>query len=64
MTSSRARCWTEFLPITGRSESVEIHERMAIQHSVRDANKALQTEQSFLVEFVPTQQIGVIPEIS
>jgi hypothetical protein len=59
-----ARLWSELLPISGRRESVKIKERMAIQHGVRDANNALQAEQSYFVEFVSTQQIGVVAKIS
>ena len=31
---------------------------------MRDANNALQTEQSFLVEFISAQQIGVVAEVA
>ena len=37
---------------------------MTVQHGVRDANNALQTEQSSLVEFISAQQISVVVEIS
>jgi hypothetical protein len=59
-----ARRWSKLFPISRRSESVKIQEGMTIQHCMGDANNALQTEQSFFVEFVSTQQIGVIAEIA
>lgn len=37
---------------------------MAVQHGVRNANNTLQPKKSFLVEFVATEQIGVIAKIS
>src|ERR1700739_3216784 len=64
MASSLARCWSKFFPISSRSESVEIQEGMSVQHGVGDANNALKAEQSFIVEFIPAQQVSVVDEIS
>jgi hypothetical protein len=64
MTSFLVRGKSKFFPISRRSESVKIQEGMAIQYSVRDANNPLQAKQSFFVEFVSTQQIGLIAKIA
>ncbi len=37
---------------------------MTVQDGVRDANNTLQPNERFLVEFISTQQIGVIAEIA
>jgi hypothetical protein len=64
MASFFVRHRSKFFPISRGSKSIEIQEGMAIQHGVRNANNALQTEQSLFVEFVSAQQVGVIAEIS
>ena len=37
---------------------------MAVQDGMRDTNNTLQSNQRFLIEFISTQQIGVIAEIA
>jgi hypothetical protein len=64
MASFLVRCRSKLLPISSRSESVEIQEGMTVHHGVRNANNALQAEQSFFVEFISSQQIGVVAKIS
>src|ERR1700758_2947784 len=64
MASFLARCWSKFFPISRGSESIEIQEGMSVQHGVGDANNALKAEQSFIVEFIPAQQVSVVAEIS
>ncbi len=37
---------------------------MTVQDGVRDANNTLQPNERLLIEFISTQQIGVIAEIA
>jgi hypothetical protein len=64
MVSFLVRCRSEFFPISSWSESIEIQEGMTVQYGVRDTNNALQTEQSFFVDFISAQQISVVAKIS
>jgi hypothetical protein len=63
MTSFLTRSRSKFLPISSRSEPVQIQKGMTIQRGVRYAHNAFQSKQGFFVEFVSTQQVGVLTEI-
>src|SRR5580692_2516177 len=63
MTSLLAPCYRQGFPILGRCEAAQIEIGAAIQDRSRDADYSVKPHELLFVNFIPTQQIGVIAEI-
>ena len=53
----------QFFPVCGRGESIEIKEATAVQRGVGDSQDPTKSQQGFVVDFIPTQQIRIIAKI-
>jgi hypothetical protein len=63
MTGLLAACDLQGFPFVGRRESAQIEIGTTIQDRSRDTNDSAKPHELLFINFIPTQQIGVIAEV-
>src|SRR5580704_7457735 len=54
----------KLFPLVGRSKSLEVEEAATAEHGVGDSDNSPQPPQSPFVDLIPSEQVGVVAEVS